>query len=87
MSRNTPIGVGIVGAEASLCERERERRAVAFLIVHHELLDADVGDRHDLALRELVENDAVLTVGPEAVDRLAVVQLDQHLGARFLPSR
>src|SRR4029453_14863144 len=52
-------------------ERERERRALPLLVVHHQPLDTDVGDVHDLALRELVQHHAALAVGAEA-DGLAV---------------
>ena len=53
------------------------------LVVHEQPVLADVGDLDDLALAELVEDHAALVVGAEA-DRLAVVQLDEHVGARFL---
>ena len=63
-------------------QRERERRVRAVLVVDEQALLADVGDVDDLALTELVEHDALLGVGTEA-DRLTVVQLDQHVGARL----
>ena len=64
-------------------ERERERRIGAGLVVHEELVVADVGDAHDLRLAELVHHDAHLAVGAEA-DRLAVLQVDEHVGPGVL---
>ena len=64
-------------------QRERQRRVCAGLVVHEEAVLAHVGDLDDLALTELVEDHAALVVGAEA-DRLAVAQLDEHVGARFL---
>ena len=53
------------------------------LVVHEELVLPDVVDVHDVALAELVEHHTAVAVLAEA-DRFAVVQLDEHLGARFL---
>src|SRR4029453_9635660 len=44
-------------------EPEREPRAPPLLVVPHQPLDTDVGDVHDLALRELVQHHAALAVG------------------------
>ena len=70
-SRNTPIGVGIVGAYASRDSANASAGCARVLVVHEELVLADVGHVHDLALAELVEHHAALAVVAEA-DRLAV---------------
>ena len=53
------------------------------LVVHEQLVLAHVGHVDDLALAELVEDHATVAVGAEA-DRLAVLELDDHVG-RGLP--
>ena len=82
IERNTPIGVGIVGDDDSRGS-EGQRGVFAGLVVNEEPLLTHVGDLDDLALPELVQDDASLVVGAEA-DRLTVAQLDEHVGARLL---
>ena len=81
-TRNTPTGVGMVGADDSRDSANASVGIGAGLVVHEERVLAHVGDVDDLALAELVEHDAVLVVVAEP-DRLAVLQLDEHVGARL----
>src|SRR5262249_7235259 len=53
------------------------------LVVHEQSLLPDVGDGDNLDLTPVVQDDALLAVGPEP-DRLALLQVDEHVGARFL---
>ena len=64
-------------------QRERERRVGAAFVVHHEPVETNVVDAHDLGFAEAVHRDAQLLLGTEA-NRLAVRELDQHLGPRVL---
>ncbi len=48
------------------------------LVVDDQLVFADVVDRHDLRLAELVHHHAELVVVPET-HRLTVLQVDEHV--------